>query len=77
MITSPHKITSSTYWGGVMILSANACKILCQGSECLPSGHGKAGCISNSWNTSPLFKNPIFENINELTHKIKTKQKVV
>ena len=52
-------------------------KVLCRGSEFLPSSHRKAGCISNSWNTSPLFKNPIFENINELTHKIKTAPKVV
>ena len=32
---------------------------------------------SKTWNISPLFKKSYFSNIKELTHKIKTAQKVV
>ena len=51
-----HEITSPSKWGGVINVSTNTPKILCRDSECLPSGHGKAGCIPKHLE---IFKNPI------------------
>ena len=53
------KITYAPSQGGVVTISKHLTKILCRGSECLPSMCGKAGCTPKLLKVSSLSQNPI------------------
>ena len=52
-----HEITSPSKWGGVINVPTNTPKILCRGSECLPSRCGEVGVLSKTFESFlPLSK---------------------
>ena len=76
MILSSHKITYAPSQGGVVTVSTTHTKILCQSSECLPSGCGEEVCIPKLFESFLLSPFPILKNM-QIIYISKTVQKVV